>query len=154
MVGVSRGGTFETYTMAPNKALTIINAHPLGTIKVREDLYGVLSLKSNYAKFILQGKSKIGYRDVYVIDLQPARGTWDRLYVDAESYLPVRMNTTRIQEGASVPVEIYFDDWREVEGMKVPYSMTQSLPKMTMTLTVKEIQNNVPVDAKIFGRPL
>jgi len=58
----------------------------------------------------LAGKSKIGYREVYVIDLQPASGAVDRVFVDAESYLPVRMNTMRIHEGASVPVEIYFDD--------------------------------------------
>jgi len=132
VVGVSRGETFE---------------------QSYADFYSVLNLKKNYAKLTLQGKSKIGYRDVYVIDMQSGSGAADRLYMDAESYLPVRMNTTRIHQGASVPVEIYFDDWREVDGLKVPYSITQSFPKMTMTLTVKEIRNNVPVDGKIFERP-
>ena len=181
VVGVSRGDTFETYSVAPNKALTIIQSHPIGTIKVGyngkvgwaqtgggvrtlkdaellsvqqdADFYGILKITKIYPKITLEGRSKIGYRDVYVIDLQPAVGPVDRLYLDAESYLPVRMNSTRVQSGVSVPIEIYFDDWREVDGIKVPHSMTQSLPKLTLTLTVKEIQSNVPVDAKIFERP-
>src|SRR5215213_1884809 len=173
VVGVSRGGTFETYTVAPDKALSIIQPGPKETIKagyngrigwmqtptgVRtlkgaeldavpndSDFYRILNLKSAYAKLTLVGKSKIGYRDVYVIDMQPASGTADRLFVDAATYLPVRMNTMR--------VEIYYDDWREVEGLKMPYVITHSLQKRTMTLTVKEIKSNVPVDAKIFERP-
>src|SRR5215213_1569875 len=173
VVGVSRGGTFETYTVAPDKALSIIQPGPKETIKVGyngrigwmqtptgvrtlkgaeldavpndSDFYRILNLKSAYAKLTLVGKSKIGYRDVYVIDMQPASGTADRLFVDAATYLPVRMNTMR--------VEIYYDDWREVEGLKMPYVITHSLQKRTMTLTVKEIKSNVPVDAKIFERP-
>jgi len=173
VVGVSRGGTFETYTVAPDKAFSIIQPGPKETIKVGyngrigwmqtptgvrtlkgaeldavpndSDFYRILNLKSAYAKLTLVGKSKIGYRDVYVIDMQPASGTADRLFVDAATYLPVRMNTMR--------VEIYYDDWREVEGLKMPYVITHSLQKRTMTLTVKEIKSNVPVDAKIFERP-
>jgi hypothetical protein len=118
------------------------------------DFYSLLKLKNMYARMTLAGKSKIGYREVYVIDLQPARGTADRLFLDAESYLPVRMNTTRLQKGASMPVEIYYDDWRELEGIKFPHVITQSSQKRTMTLTVKEMRTNVPVDGKIFEKPL
>jgi len=49
--------------------------------------------------------------------------------------------------------EIYFDDWREADGLKLPHVITQTLQKRTMTLTVKEIQTNVPIDAKIFAKP-
>jgi len=173
VVGVSRGGTFETYIVAPNKALSIMQPGPKETVKVGyngrigwmqtptgvrtlkgadldavqndSDFFRILNLKSAYAKLTLVGKSKIGYRDVYVIDMQPASGTADRLFVDAATYLPVRMNTMR--------AEIYYDDWREVDGLKLPYMITHSLQKRTMTLTVKEIKSNLPVDAKIFERP-
>ena len=43
-----------------------------------------------------RGKSKIGYRDVYVIDLQPESGAMERLFMDAETYLPVRLNSSRM----------------------------------------------------------
>lgn len=181
VVGVSRGGTFESYTVAPNKSLSIIQPVPTETIKIGyngrigwmqtttgvrllkgaelevtkndADFYGILNPKSNYAKLTLVGKSKIGYREVYVIDMQPSSGAVDRLFLDAESYLPVRMNTVRLYNGASIAVEIYYDDWRETGGLKLPYVLTHSFQKRTMTLTVKEIKNNVPLDAKIFEKP-
>jgi tetratricopeptide (TPR) repeat protein len=181
IVGVSRGGTFETYTLSPDKALSILKPGPTDTIKVgyngrvgwmqtpagvrilkgaelesvqsEADFYAILDLKDSYAKMTLRGKSKIGYREVYVIDLQPASGAADRLFMDMETYLPVRLNTARMRGGVSVPVEIYFDDWREANGLKAPYTVTVSSGKRTMTLTVKEIQYNIPVDARIFERP-
>lgn len=182
VVGVSRGGSFETYSVAPDKALSIIQAHPMGTVKIGyngragwmqtgtsvrmlkraelesargdADFYAILNLKNNYSKLTLAGKSKIGYREVYVIDLQAQNGATDRLFIDAETYLPVRMNGTRMHDGASVPIEIYYDDWREVDGIKIPHVITHSFLKLTLTLTVKEIRNNIPVDAKIFEKPL
>ena len=181
VIGVSRGGTFETYTVAPNKSLSIIQPGPTETIKVGyngrigwmqtptgvrvlkgieldavqndSDFYAILNLKTRYAKLTLTGKSKIGYREVYVIDMQQASGATDRLFIDVQTYLPVRMNTMRTHRGAPMPVEIYYDDWREVDGIKVPHVLTHSFQKRTMTLTVKEIKSNVPVDAKIFEKP-
>jgi outer membrane lipoprotein-sorting protein len=182
VVGVSRGGTYETYTVAPNKTLTIMKPAPTETIKVGyngnvgwmqtrtgvrtlkgaeldsvrndSDFYALLNLKNRYARMTLLGKSKIGYREVYVIELQPVSGAAERLFVDAETYLPVRVNTVRLLNGASVPVEIYYDDWREVDGIKVPYVITHSFQKRTITMTVTEIKSNVPVDGKMFEKPL
>jgi tetratricopeptide (TPR) repeat protein len=182
IIGVSRGGTFETYVVAPNKSLIIIQADAATTIKVgyngrigwmqtptgvrplkgtdleaaqnNSEFYAILNLKNVYPKMTLAGKSKIGYREVYVIDLQPAVGAAARLFLDAETYLPVRMNTTRMYKGAWLPAEMYYDDWREVEGIKVPHVITGSFQKQTMTMTVNEVRNNVPVDVKIFERPL
>ena len=34
ITGVSRGGSFESYGVAPNKSFTLIQAHPLGTVKL------------------------------------------------------------------------------------------------------------------------
>jgi tetratricopeptide (TPR) repeat protein len=181
VVGVSRGGTFETYWTAPNKAVSILNVTPSETIKVGyngrvgwaqtptgvrvlkgaelesvqndADFYNIFNLKTVYPKMTLRGKSKIGYREVYVIDLQP-NSTAERFFIDAGTYLPVRMNSVRMQGNVSVPVEIYYDDWRAFEGLFVPYTITYSYGKRTMMLTVKEIKNNIPVDAKLFEKPL
>jgi Flp pilus assembly protein TadD len=178
VVGVSRGGSFETYAQAPNKSLGVIQAHPLGTVKLgfngrsgwsrsadgvrvlkgaelasvqrESDFYGQLRMKSLYAKVTLAGKSKLGYRDVYVIDLQPAAGAVERLYLDSQTYLPVRINAVQTVGTISAPVEIYLDDWREVDGIKYPFSLSQSLPRLTLTYTVKEIRHNVAIDASIF----
>ncbi len=178
VAGVSRGGSFETYALAPSKMLTVIQAHPMGMVKMgfngkngwylaegavrtvngvelailqrESDFYSPLRIKNNFAKITLPGMSKIGYRDVYVLDLQPLAGPLERLYLDAQTYLPVRINTTRTVGRTSEPVEIYLDDWRDYEGIKYPFSTSQNSPSVRLGFTVKEIQHNVTVDPKIF----
>jgi len=179
VVGISRGGIFESYAQSPNKTLSIIQAHPMGTIKLYfngrsgwsltklglrtlkgselatvqrdSDLYGNIRIKSNFAKVTLAGMSKIGYRDVYVVDCQPAVGAVERIYFDAQTYLPIRINTVRSRGDVSDPVEIYLDDWREVDGIKYPFFMSQSFPKkLTLVFNIKEIKHNVTLDARMF----
>jgi tetratricopeptide (TPR) repeat protein len=146
VVGVSRGGSFETYSEAPNKSATMLQAYPLGNVKGGFSFFGPIRSK----KVTLAGMSKIGYRDVYVLDLQPAAGAVERLYLDAQTYLPVRSNTVVKIGTMSDAVEMYFDNWKEVDGVKYPFFVSQKFPKLTLAYTVKEIQHNIPIDAHIF----
>ena len=178
VAGVSRGGSFESYALAPNKSLTVIQAHPLGTIKLGfngrtgwttsatskrllkgtelaklqrdADFYGWLNMKTVYAKVTMPGMSKIGFREVYVLDLQPATGAVERMYLDAKTYLPVRINSVEMNGTVSEPVETYLDDWREVDGIKYPFTISQRFAKLTLLFTVKEIKHNVALDARMF----
>jgi tetratricopeptide (TPR) repeat protein len=183
VAGVSRGGSFETYGQAPNKSLTVIEAHPFGTSKLGfngrngwsqttagvrpvknpaelgwlqrdSDLYGPVRMKNNYAKISVPGMSQIGYRDVYVLDLQPAGGALERVYLDAKTYLPVRVNTFRKNGNIIEPVEIYLDDWKAVDGVQYPFSFSQRFPKLTLSFTVKEIKHNMPLEASLFDPPI
>jgi len=87
-----------------------------------------------------------------VIELLPAAGTVEKLYLDAQTYLPVRANTEQTVAGNFGSIEVYFDDWREVDGIKFPFSLTISVssPKTTLSISFKEIRNNVALDASIF----
>ena len=181
VAGISRGGSFETHALAPNKVLSIIQAHPVGVVKVGydgrtgwmqslegvrvlkgselaavqrdADFYSPVTMKNVYAKVTLAGSSQIGFRDVYVLELQPATGPADKLYLDAKTYLPVRMNGVRTSGDATENIEVYFDDWREVEGVKFPFQISQSSKSVTLTFSVKEVLNNAPVDPNIFALP-
>ena len=150
VVGLSRGGSFETYTDVPNKTATTVQANPLGTVKGGFSLFGPMRLKSSYAKVTLRGTSKIGFRDVYVLDLQPSVGGVERLFLDAQTYLPVRSNSVMKIGTMSDAVEMYFDDWKEVDGVKYPFFVSQKFPRLTLSYTVKEIRHNVPIDARVF----
>ena len=177
VVGVSRGGRFETYAQAPNKISSLLEARPVGplrqgfngqtgwsrtplgleTLKKNEvmalqrtgDFYGHLKLKDVYSKITLAGTSKIGYREVYVLDLQ-ATGAVERLYLDTQTYLPVRSDILTTIGTVSGKAEIYYDDWQEVDGIKYPFSVSASHSKTTMVFTVKEVKHNVQIDPKVF----
>ena len=193
VVGLSRGGTFEISAQAPNKTLSVINTHPYGLVKIGyngltawevdqkgfrlvkgteletwqrdSDIHYHLNLKHNFKKIELLGKSKIGFREVYVLELHPLSGASEKLFLDAETYLPVRMNVLRtgLLTGAptarsvAAPVEIYYDDWRAVDGIKYPFRVSQSSRlsngNVTLSFTVNEIRHNVPLNVSVFEAP-
>jgi hypothetical protein len=125
----------------------------LASLQRGADTFAPLRLKQNFAKVSFPGMSQIGYREVFVLDLQPAVGTVERLYLDAKTYLPVRMNTMRKLGAVLVPVEIYYDDWKAVDGIQFPFSLSQRFQKLTLSFTVKEIRHNVPLEASLFAAP-
>ncbi|HJT65427.1 MAG TPA: tetratricopeptide repeat protein [Pyrinomonadaceae bacterium] len=182
VAGMSRGGTYECYQRGSNKLYTIMDAHPFGLNRTgyngrvvwswtkagtqilgrpeevaqfaREaDLYMPVGLKGKYAKVTLAGRSQIGYRDVYVLELQPATGDPQRLYLDAKTYLPVRMNRVQRFGNLVAAVEIYLDDWRAVDGIQLPFSVSVSSPNVSLSFTITEIRHNVPIDASLFEPP-
>lgn len=169
VVGVSRGGAFEIYSKAPNKNLMVVQAHPFGVVRLgfngsagwshasatsARALTGLhwipllrepAKLKTSFIKIALLGKSKIGFREVYLLELQSQTGPMEKLYLDAATHLPVRVNTS--------DVEIYLNDWRDVDGVKSPFSITCSSPRVTLKISFNEIKHNVQLADSLFEKP-
>jgi tetratricopeptide (TPR) repeat protein len=182
VAGMSRGGSYESYAQGPNRLCIVVDAHPFGLNKTgyngrvawswgkegtkivntpvevaqydREgDLYLPVGMKKKYAKITLAGTSQIGYRDVYVLELQPAVGPGERLYLDVKTYLPVRMNKVQKFGNLVTPVEIYLDDWRTIDGVKLPFSISETAGKLSMSFTITEVRHNTPIDPSLFEPP-
>lgn len=75
------------------------------------------------------------------------------LRLDAETKLPVSQSFTQVSPLGSMPMTVRFKDYREVDGMKIPFQqeLDASLTKVTST-TVK-IEFNAPVDEAKFAMP-
>lgn len=104
------------------------------------------------AKF--QGKEKIGDRDAYVLVFDPSSGSTIRQYVDAQSFLPVRfVVTVTVPQIGEVEQITELTDYREVDGVKLPFKLTASSTVQTYTVQLSRIEHNVPVDEKLFVKP-
>jgi len=171
----------EVYSKAPNKTLTIMKANPIGELKLGfngrvgweqsirgfrllkggeldalrrdSDYYSPATLQANYRTIKLLGKSKIGYVEVYVLELKPVLGAPERLYIDANKHLPIRLNATRTTSQGSISAEIYFDDWREVDGLKMPFRVSQRFPQLSLVFNVARVEHNLSLDDSIFEVP-
>jgi len=182
MPGVSRGGTFEVYAKAPNKSVSTLDVYPVGVIKqgfngregwdqtketglqdaVGEDLaalerdsdfYSPLRLKVKYPKITLGGKMNIGYREAYVIEAHPTIGEVEKLYFEKESGLLIRWDVVRATvEGKALAV-VYLDDWRKIDGVRLPFLISQSFPGFTFVLKFEDVKHNLPVDDALFNKP-
>src|SRR5439155_2648547 len=75
------------------------------------------------------------------------------LYFDNKSGLLVRLVRWNATPVGPVPTEINYDDYRDVAGVKMPFTWTVSQTYMQMTIKLNAIQPNVTIDPKIFNKP-
>ena len=75
------------------------------------------------------------------------------LYFDTKSGLLVRLVRWNATPVGPVPTEINYDDYRDVAGVKMPFTWTVSQTYMQMTIKLTGVQPNVTVDAARFTRP-
>lgn len=103
----------------------------------------------------LGGKEKVGDREAYAIVFEPATGPSMRNWIDAETYMPIKMAMTVHvpQLGTDVEQTTEFLDYKEIDGVKVPFRLRASSSVQNFTVTVDKIEHNVPVDEKLFVKP-
>jgi len=115
----------------------------------------LLDYKERGTKIVLGGKEKLADRDVYALSITPASGPVTRLFIDASTYLPVRaIVTIDLPEVGSQEQTTDFSDYRDVDGVKVPFVIKGSSPIQTFTITVTQVKHNVEVDPAMFSKPV
>lgn len=109
-----------------------------------------------YAKVAAGEGKAIKGRPTYVIEATTEDGgDPDRAYFDAESGLLVRMVTQHhVPDGSVEPFEEDFEDYRTVDGVKIPFTIHQSGSQVDFTIRINEVQQNVEVDEARFSKPV
>jgi hypothetical protein len=51
------------------------------------------------------------------------------------------------------PTQIDYGDYRETGGVKIPYRWTLTRPNGSFTIRVDKVEQNVPIDEKLFVPP-
>jgi hypothetical protein len=175
-------GTTETYAKAPNKFANIATISGFGSFSqgydgkiawsndpvqgLRElsgaelalarreaEFYSDLKFKEMYPKAVVKGKEKVGSGEAYVVEATPAEGGPEKLYFDVQTGLLVRRDFTLDSAQGQIPTETYLEDYRVVDGVKIPHTIRQSNPAVQFTIKVTEVKHNVPVDDAKFNKP-
>ena len=117
------------------------------------DLHLATHFKQMFRETRTEATEKIGDHEVYVVV-----GQWEakppiRLYFDKQSGLLVRL--VRFGETALgwLPTQIDYADYRDIDGVKVPYRWTLARPSGRFTIQVNELKQNVLVDDGKFAKP-
>lgn len=101
------------------------------------------------------GKETVGDREVHVVLFDPASGPMIRHDLDVETMLPRRTIVTVGVPQLNTEVEqtTEFFDYREVDGVKLPFRVRSSSSIQTFTITIDKVEHNVAVDAALFTKP-
>jgi hypothetical protein len=102
----------------------------------------------------LRGKEKVNEHDAYVLTYTPKGGISVRWSIDVESYLPIRsiMKVNVPQLGSDVEQITAFSDYRDVDGIKMPFLIT-NVSVQSFSITVTKVEHNVPIDETLFSKP-
>jgi photosynthetic reaction center cytochrome c subunit len=173
--------TIETYRKAPNKAYAVLHA-PNGDVLEGVDgkvgwgrrangevtdesgdelarskqwaaFYPGAEFQQDYSRFQVRGIENIDGHDAYdVTAWWPAGGT-DQLYFDTQSGLLLRITHQIDSPLGSLPLETDYDDYRDVNGLKIPFKVRVSRMDGTTTYTWQKMDANVTVDDARFDEP-
>jgi len=100
-------------------------------------------------------KEKVGARDAFVLTVKPKTGPAVRQFIDAETYLPLRV-VTKIDLPQVGPVEQTsdFSDLRDVDGVKVAFTIKSSSAAQSFTITIAKAEHNGKIDETLFSKPV
>jgi len=175
--------SYEIYMAAPDKFAIIVTT-PQGTIErgfdgkvgwergprgVTELAPGVLAglkekflfysnikLKEQFTQMRVGRRDKIGDHEVIIIGARTADNRREQLYFDAQSGLLLRrVRYTPTMIGV-IPEQTDFDDYRDVEGVKFPFTVKVAAVEVGNPLATRsytEIKLNVAIDDSKFKMP-
>lgn len=131
-----------------------VGGSELATMKREADVFAPLQFKSNYPVMKLLGVSKIGFREAYVVEARPSLGEAERLYFSKENGLLIKLDAVKASPRGRMMAEVYLDDWKDVDGIKMPFTITQLFPGLSLVFTVEEVKHDAPIDDVVFNRPV
>ncbi|HKR01155.1 MAG TPA: c-type cytochrome [Pyrinomonadaceae bacterium] len=127
----------------------------LSRLKQTAELYEVIKIKEPFPAAVVTGKEKIGEREAYVIESTSAAGVKEKLYFDVQTGLLLRKLTLADTVLVPIPEQIDFEDYREVDGVKLPFTIRISNidTYFSSTRRFTEIRHDVPLDDAQFNLP-
>jgi len=76
------------------------------------------------------------------------------LWLDAESYLPLKQNSKVKFEQQEIESQMYFSDYRTVGGLVVPFALeTRQGDQVMMNMVFDSVEFGVAIDPAVFAMP-
>ena len=176
-------GSMETYRKAPNKEMQMISTPSNGPsqrgfdgtagwnwdpdsgpsdmspadlmgMKLESAFYRDIRLKELYPKMSVKGKEKVGNREAYVIEAPREDGSSEKMYFDTQSGLLVQSEVPmEVPDEGKTIVNSQYEDYREVDGVKIPFTIRQTSAYFDYVIKLNEVKFNQPIDDAKFKKP-
>jgi zinc protease len=137
----------------PQTGLVDVTGDELTAMKRHADFHWSIKLKELYPKMTVKGKESVGGRDAYVVEATPAEGPAETMYFDADTGLLVRLTGEADTPNGPVTIDMTFEDYRDVDGVKVPFTIHESFGDFGFVIKLTDVKQNVPIDDAKFDKP-
>lgn len=99
------------------------------------------------------GVEKVGTRSAYVVEFSPEQSAVSRIYFDTETAYELRSEDTYTTPDGPYKVSIDMDDYREVDGLKIPFRMRRTEKGAVFNIRLTQVKFNTAVDDSEFVKP-
>lgn len=137
----------------PQNGLRELTGPEFDDTKREADFYRPLNLQKTYSKIAVTGTEKVGDHDAYVVDATLPSGDTDKLYFDTQSGLLVKSIGQQHTPQGAVTMQVELSDYRDTDGVKLPYAIHQSTPQFEFNVKFTEVHTNVSFDDAQFSKP-
>jgi hypothetical protein len=174
-------GTMQVY-MKPDKASIVADLPGIGQIKSGingdiayevSDIMGARLLSDDEKKQLLDGMNPDDQFDRY-LDLKDAKVTgpekvgesqaWkltgknesgdeESHWIDIKSYRALKSTMVMNHQMGKIPVQMSFSDYKEIDGIPFPSTITNTVGPATMVMKLKDVKINPEIDDAKFELP-
>ncbi len=152
---IARGYNGTTAWMKTPRGQRELTGSELEQMRRNADFFWMLKLRQISKDMMVLGKEKVSERDAYIVGAMVSPTHIETLYFDTQTGLLLRIKTLEDSMIGWMPEQVDYEDYRDIDGVKVPFTIKQSYvdPWIGWTRSFTEIKFNVPVDESKFNMP-
>lgn len=99
------------------------------------------------------GEEELDGMDMLVLRLTRQNNMVETWYLDANTYLEYKTIALWIDFASPVQSEVYYDDFREVEGLIIPFFMERMFTNRHLVTQIEKVELNPAIDPDVFSFP-
>ncbi len=130
-----------------------LTGNQLAALKYEAQMNFILNPEAFGVTPILKGIVKIDSIDCYKVEMKPDTGSSWTQYYDINSGLRIKEVKNVETAQGTFQQETTFSNYKEVDGIKFPFSIKQSFGMQTIQLNVSSLKINKGIDDKVFEIP-
>lgn len=112
-----------------------------------------LQWEKMYKSITVLGEEAVEGKPAYKVEMVTSDDQKSTSFYDKESGLLVKSVSTVKNQMGDMAVESMLEDYREIDGIKMPFKTTQSAMGNKFTITLESVQHNVDLPADTFEVP-
>jgi len=117
-------------------------------------MISTVNWKERYSKAELLGIRKVGKQDAYAVRLTPKKAGKPVIqFYDTKTFLELRMDIIQDSPQGPLPIEIYFNDYRSVGGIKIAHEVRQRIATSEVVMKFTRVQINANIPDSKFAKP-
>jgi outer membrane lipoprotein-sorting protein len=137
----------------PGRPTRVMRGAEILAAQMDADLHFALRVQEMFPEVHVEYPEKVGDREAYVLLCVKGDQPAAKLYFDEQSNLLLRAVRYADSPLGLDPTQIDYADYRDVDGVQVPFRVTVSQPGSSSTIQIDQVQQNVAIDDTRFAKP-